>query len=218
MALASCGGGKKTPTGPSTGGGSGSCRTFATNATASVTVNGNAFLSGIMLTGSFNSSARQFTSTVRYPNGNVCTTAVFSYASIADFVDEVAVIPLKTLATQSTTTIGPACGASGSSTRTYSYDSQRRLTQFVQSGQATTYNAWDAAGRPTQGASPSETLTNTYDDATRTATLVTQASGATTTAKLTYDTNGIELSQLTTSGPVNTLTTWTTSATGQVCK
>jgi YD repeat-containing protein len=216
MATAACGSKQATSTSPSPTSG-GTCRTFASSATASVSVNGAVFATGLTLTGTFNASNRQFTATVVYPGGSVCTTAVFSYASVADFVDEVRVVPLLTLATQSTTTVGPACG-SGTSTRLYSYDAQRRVTQFVQGGQTTTYSAWDAEGRPTTGAAANGTLSNTYDDATRTATLSTQAAGGTSSVRLTYDANGIELSELDTSGPVATTTTWTINATGQACK
>jgi YD repeat-containing protein len=144
----------------------------------------------------------------------VCTTAVFSYLSIADFVDEVKVVPGLVLATSSTTTIGPACGSTGTSTITNSFDSQRRLTQSVQGGSTLTYTAWDSAGRPTAGSAPSGSISNVYDDAART---LTQTQGGTVTT-LTYDANGILLQQVDRTGATTGTTTWTIASTDKICK
>jgi YD repeat-containing protein len=199
--------GTSSGSGPTTPSG-GTCRTFATSATEVSTA-----VSGLMVTGAFNSSTKQFTATVIYPNGKVCTTAVFSYLSIADFVDEVKVIPGLTLASTSTTTGGPACG-SGSSTITNVYDSQRRLMQVIQGASTTTYTAWDSKGRPTMGSAPFGSISNVYDDTARTVT-TTQGASVTT---LTYDTNGILLVEVTKTGSIVGTTTWTIASTDKVCK
>src|SRR5437773_103235 len=99
-AAAACSGGSPSPTAPGTGGSSSgaTCRTFATKATA--IDDGTPSATGLTVTGSFNSSTRQFTSTTTFPgNSSICTTVVFNYSSIADFVDEVSVVPPRALTT-----------------------------------------------------------------------------------------------------------------------
>jgi YD repeat-containing protein len=222
LAIGCSGSSSPTPTSPGTGPGpsanpspSGTCRTFAANATGiddatpSITAT---------VTGAFNSSTRQFTATAGSVQTGVCSTVVFNYNSIADFVNEVGVVPPRALVTQSTSTSGPGCGSAAiTSTITYSYDAQRRLTQAVQGGQTITYTAWDSAGRPTAGNSTGGmSISHVYVDAARTDTVTTISNSSTTTVRLTYDANGILLSEVYLTGPSHTVT-WTTASTNMVC-
>src|SRR5439155_4264442 len=191
------------------------CRTFATKSTA--IDDGTPSATGLTVTGSFNSSTRQFTATTTFPgDSSICTTVVFNYSSIADFVDEMSVVPGRALTTQ---TMSSSCaGAAATSTRTYTYDGQRRVTQVVQDGQTTTYTAWDSAGRPTAGViSGGPSLSDVFDDASRTDVSTSINKGVTTIARLTYDANVILLSEVHLTGPPHTIT-WTINSTGTVCK
>ena len=99
------------------------------------------------------------------------------YASVADFVDEIRVVPPIARIQRQTRrfTSGPAANADV----TYEYDGARRQTRLsaVVGGNSmvTTYNTWDAAGRPTGAVSSSRastfSLKYTYDDAARTMTI-----------------------------------------------
>ena len=167
------------------------------------------------LTGSFNSSANIATVTV-----GACTTAVSTYRSTADFVDEVRVIPGLTMQTSTTTTFGGDCD-SGTSTVNHVYDSQRRLVSSTTGGVVTTYTAWVSVGRPTAGSFPGTTIANTYNDSTRT-WVKAQTGGVTGkgtwTTTVTYDANGAQTSVVTISGAVTETTTFNTTTTAQVCK
>jgi len=193
---------------------SATCRSYPISATE-VSNAGGLQVNGIMVTGSFDSSTLQFTSTVVYPNGSLCDTVVTSYRSIADLISEVKVIPPLTLATQSITTGGPACG-SGTSTRVYSYDSQQRLTRYTQGSGTGTYSGWDSAGRPTvETLSSGASILYAYNDAARTTTVTTTSPGGMSgVVTLTYDANGILLQEAGNGGT----TTWTTLSTGKICK
>ena len=128
-----------------------------------------------------------------------------------------AIPPLLTLATDSRTTTGPACG-SGTSTRTYTYDSQQKLTQIVQGSSTTIYSLWDGAGRPTLGMrTGGSQLSYTYDDAARIMTVRTTSAGISSVAAITFDARGIEIQEVD-AGSVTTTTTWTIGSTGTACK
>jgi YD repeat-containing protein len=193
--------------------GSNACRTYATEAT--VTTTPVSIVQNARLTGSFNSSTRQMTVTVS-SNNVLCTTNVYNFASTADFVDEVQVVPTIVLATSQTTTNAGFCGTSAV-TSTYTYDSQRRLTRIALStGGSTNYTAWDASRRPTLGmVSSGGTISNVYNDAARTMTQTQVVSGATTVTTTTYDANGNIILSVVNDGQT---TTYTITATAQVCK
>ena len=99
------------------------------------------------------------------------------YASVADFVDEIRVIPPIARIQRQTRRFasGPAADADVS----YEYDAERRQTRISTSMKGNlmvmTYNAWDAIGRPTAGATSgrgsSVSLKYAYDDAARTMTI-----------------------------------------------
>jgi hypothetical protein len=100
-----------------------------------------------------------------------------TYTSVADFVDEIRVIPPIARIQRQTRrfTNGPAANADV----TYEYDSARRQTRLStavnRNLSVMTYNSWDAMGRPTSGVSSSRastvSLKYTYDDAARTMTI-----------------------------------------------
>jgi YD repeat-containing protein len=168
-------------------------------------------------TASFNSSVNQATITSHLPNGSVCTTTVNSYRSTADFVDEVRVIPPLTLVTATSTTGSAACG-SGTSSVTYSYDSQRRLTQFTTPGGPTTYTAWDSSGRPTAGTYSGSSLSYVYNDGARTLTLTTISGAVTSVDTITFDANGTNIMEVVRTGSNVSTTTNTIASTDRVCK
>ena len=208
------------PTEPSAGGsGSGVCRTYPTAANVTTTALGQTFTAS--LTGAFDTSSNRLTITTMSAGGALCTTSVSAYQSKNDFVDEVRVIPGVQLPTSTTTTNSGGCG-SGTSTVNYTYDSQRRLTSFTTTAfgvsGTTTYTAWDSSGRPTAGSFPGTTIQNVYDDAARTWTQTQTTGGSTSTTFMTFDANGSQVSVVVTSGPVTTTTTFTNTATAQVCK
>jgi hypothetical protein len=152
-----------------------------------------------------------------FASGAPCTTSVSTYRSVADFVDEVRVVPGLSMQLSTTTTNTGACG-SGTNTATFTYDGQRRVTALSSGASVTTYTAWDSAGRPTAGSFPGTTIANVYNDATRTWTQ-TQVTGAnTSTTTTTFDANGAQLTIVNVTGGNQATTTFTNTATAQVCK
>lgn len=196
------------------------CRTYLTAANVT-TVSGGTTMNAL-LAASFNAGANTSTITTMFANGAPCTTSVFTYRSTADFVDEVRVVPGVSLQTATTTTNAGACG-SGTSTVSYTYDAQRRLTSFTTNALGvsgtTTYTAWDSSGRPTTGSFPGTTIANVYNDAARTLVQTqTTAGGSVSTGTVTFDANGAQLTSVVVSGANTTTTTYTNTATAQVCK
>ena len=214
--ISTCGG-SKTPTGPgSPGAGSGaSCRTYPTVTSVAATQSGLTINS--QMTGTFDSASKKSTTTSAFVIGGLCSTTVTNYNSVADFVDEVAVIPGVTLATSNTTTNSAFCGT-GIQAVTFTYDSQRRLTRFSSAGGTTTYTAWDSSGRPAAGSTNGITISNVYDNTARTLTQTQVANGAQTVTTITYDTNGNQVSSVVTGAGGGTTTTYTNTATATVCK
>jgi YD repeat-containing protein len=218
LVSAACSSGSSGPTAPGSGsGGSGvgpSCRTYPTATTAAT----NPFnaASNVTMEGTFNSSSRQLTVSTTFLDGSACSTIVSTYQSVADFVDEVSVIPPVSRLTSQTTTSSGTCG-NGTSSITYTYDAQRRLTQVNSPAGTITFNVWDMFGRPTAGTlSTGGVLTNAYDNAARTQTETQVVRGQTTTNIITYDANGaIVLINNFTSG---TSTTITVLSTATVCR
>jgi hypothetical protein len=215
---------------------SGACRTYATALTLTTS-------DGLTAadTCAFDTSMHTLTcnDTQTYESLPGCVRTVdtaFHYDSTADFVDEVSVIPLRTLVTghdNSPATSTSACPegySTAANSDTYLYDSQRRLTQvlFSTSGSTLNYTAWDASGRITMGTgnsadgSVSQSYSYSYDDAARTMTKVVtvpRIGSAGYEAVVTYDANGSIMKQLTTlSDGTVTTGTWVTSGTKTVCK
>jgi YD repeat-containing protein len=131
-----------------------------------------------MHTATFDTGTRQWTDT------STSRTSVRSYPSVAAFVDEGQFLEPQNGATQQVVTAG-----AGTTTFTYTYDSQGRLaaaTMTIMTPQTNftareeTYTAWDNRGRPTGGTAnmfpplPGEgctgkTIVFSYDDGTRVA-------------------------------------------------
>jgi YD repeat-containing protein len=209
--------GSSSPTAPGTGGGTSSrCRTYPT--VASVTTTAAGITQNANLTGAFNASTNQATITISFVGGGLCSTAVHSYRSVADFVDEVRVIPPVPLVLSTTTTNSGSCG-SGVGTSTNTYDAQRRLTQTSTVGGTITYTAWDTSNRPTTGTmSTGGTISNVYNDPARTITQTQVSGGVTTVTTMSFDANGAQtMIVVTVGGAVVTTTTFNNTATAQVC-
>ncbi len=225
--VAACGGsndkgdGNGNPVGPTPGGST--CRELASDFAAQTTA--GSFSATTNSTCSFSASSRVVSCTHRYTDnegGSTTTTGTAQYASVADLVDEVAVVPPRTYVT--TVSVSLTGSSSGSGSVTYTYDSNRRLAQATtaaSSGTATTtYTAWDAAGRPTAGtdAGPgfSNTWTIVYDAAARTRTTRVNDSAVVTVE--TFDANGNLARQVSTSGSSTTTANYTTRATQRICR
>ncbi len=171
------------------------------------------------LTGAFNAGTNQATITISFVGGGLCSTAVHSYRSVADFVDEVRVIPPVPLVLSTTTTNSGSCGT-GTGTSTNTFDAQRRLTQTSGPTGNITYSAWDTSNRPTTGTfSTGGTISNVYNDAARTITQTQTASGGTTVITMNFDANGAQTMVAVTTGTVVTsTTTFNNTSTTTVCK
>ena len=195
-----------------------SCRTYPTNASVHTITTASNVTFDALETGTFDASTKKSTVLTMFANGAPCSTHVANYNSVADFVDEVRVIPGVFLVTSDVNTNSGACGA-GTATGTYTYDAQRRLTQISNSaGGVTTYTAWDASGRPTFGTSSGASTSIVYDDAARTATSTQVGSSGTSVGTLTFDANGNQVRNVVVQNGVTSTTTFTITATAQVCK
>jgi YD repeat-containing protein len=108
------------------------------------------------------------------------------------------------------------CGT-GTTTVTYTYDGARRLTKASSSdGKVTTYTNWDVSGRPTSGSlSSGGTVSIVYDTAARTSTITRSSGSGPTSTQLTYDTNGILIMSIDSTGLT---TTFNVTGTNQICK
>ena len=221
---AGCGGGSGGgPTSPSGGGGgTGSsgpaCRTYVTNENVTTTTSGSNFVFRAIQSSNFDTSTKKATTQVKFANGSVCATGVATYNTVADFVDEIRVVPPVFLAVGTTSQNSGQCGTGAGGSLTYHYDASRRLTGWTATpGTTTTFTAWDAQGRPTTGPTGTGgTISNVYDDGARTNTQ-TQNPGN-TVSTLTYDTNGNETKQVVVSGGVTATTTFDITSTATVCK
>jgi YD repeat-containing protein len=165
------------------------CRNYSSNFTETSTNTQNGMTAMRTYTCAFSTATNALTCTSSR-NGVGCETNTKQYASTADFVDEVSVIPPRSLFQTETWTNISTCGANPNRTDTYSYDAQRRVTSGTNGLTSVTYTAWDAAGRPTAATfSTGSNASWTYDASTRTRVqTVTGATSATLTSV--YDTNG----------------------------
>jgi YD repeat-containing protein len=224
------GGGSGSPNSPSGGGGSTSapsCRTFAGISHAVQTFTQTGVTVTTDTTCSHNTGTNDVTCNSTFvdsqggPPGTLTQTSRF--ASRADIVDEVSVIPplSRSLGTTTVTTVS---GFSLTTTATNSYDSQRRLTSTaivtspVPLSTTFTYSAWDTSGRPTAGTvaispGPSGSVSITYNNADRT---VTRNDGLNTCTQR-YDPNG-NIQGETCTGTSPSTTNVTVQSTVQICK
>jgi YD repeat-containing protein len=221
---AGCGGsGGGSPTSPSGGGGGGgnsgpACRTYFTNANITTTTSGTNIVFRAIQTSNFDTSTRKATTQVKFANGSVCATGVATYNSVADFVDEIRVVPPVFLAVGTTSQNSGQCGTGAGGSLTYHYDASRRVTGWTATPGATiTFSAWDGSGRPTTGTrSSGGTISYVYDDGARTSTQ-TQNPGNTVSTN-TYDANGNVTKSVVVSGGVTVTTTFDITSTATVCK
>jgi YD repeat-containing protein len=225
VAAAACGGpsGPTTSTGGVNSGGSGvTCRTYPSSSTitfaSSTGVNASAPANC-----SWDNTLHQLTCTVGLSSGGgTCSTTLTSYASAADFVDEIRVIPPALLRTSDiqNSSGDTACLVPGAvQNATYAYDAQRRLTQILNGATSTTYTAWDSSGRPTQGTVGVATpVTISYDSTARTQTQTTGADTSAIATTTTFDANGTPIKVVATAAGVTTTTTTQVNQTAQVCK
>ena len=228
-AVAGCGGsGGSSPTSPSGGGGGGggggstgpACRTYYTNENVTTRTSGTNIVFNAIQSANFDTSTKKATTQVKFANGSVCGTGVATYNSVADFVDEVRVIPPVFLVVGTTSAGGGACGGGGAAagSLTYHYDSSRRLTGWTAvPGDTTTFTAWDSSGRPTTGTTGSgATISLVYDDGARTSTATSNPGN--TVSTLTFDANGNMIKQVLLTGGATVTTTFDITSTATVCK
>lgn len=160
------------------------CRTYATESTRAGTAAGTD-------TCDFDTATAQSTCTLSFGPGRR-VTSTRQYASVADFVDEVRVIPPISRARSGATTYSPSGPGAQNAQLTFLYDAQRRQTEmtFEYSGRTvkTIYSEWDTFGRPTALTNSGQTLRYAYDDAKRTLTIRNTTAGGSQVH--TFDVNG----------------------------
>ena len=151
--------------------------------------------------------------------GSFNLTFTDKYDSIADFVDEIRVIPpIARIRTQTRTYTGGGTGGQIA----YEYDATRRQTRLSSNIGATllitTYDDWDASGRPqraTVGSAATKiTLRYKYDDVARTMT----TTGPAGVQIDTYDANGNMIHEVATDPTGKTIFSIKIDKTDKVCK
>jgi hypothetical protein len=207
----------------SSSGGVPSCRTYATTYATTSVANGVTLANNVPNTCSFDKATNQVTCTIGFGNGGpICSRTIVTWKSTADFVDEVQYDPPREYDQSSTNTQIPSgpCGSGNTiSTRTNTYDSQRRLTRIdTSTGGGIVYTSWDSKGRPTAGNASGTTLTLVYDDTARTITLTSGTGASAPVTTLTYDPNGILIREIVKDGAFTTTTDHAIQSTAQVCK
>lgn len=152
--------------------------------------------------------------------GSFDLTYTDKYNSVADFVDEVAVVPpIARIQKQSRRYTS---GSAPNAEITYEYDATRRQTRLSTNMAGnllvTTYGGWDAAGRPTTATVSTRASTITlqykYDDAKRTMTITGPAGVEVDT----FDVDGNMIHEETTDGGGRTVFTFKINKTDKVCK
>jgi hypothetical protein len=250
--LAGCGGSDPTAPSQTSQPAGANCRTFATRQTSTLT--STSTFPGVPVieaTGSTScafdapSATLRCDSTTAIASCNSTSSFSSTYSSVADFVDEGAVIgrALVSRSTSSGTVSTPdlrgGCVSAPfpATSVNYTYDAQRRPTSASDSTGAVTitYTAWDASGRPTRGTTTtsvcsSEPFSYGYDDAARTIVYTTERGGIGTcplsTSIYVYDGMGllVRTSGTTTlpspfgDSTITSVGVYLASATAQVCK
>ena len=224
MAAIACGGPSSPTTstgGLNSGGSNVSCRSYPSSSTLSFTSTDGTNASAPS-TCAWDNTLHQLTCTTGVSSGAACSTAVTTYASTADFVDEIRVIPPALLRTADirNSSGDSTCTVPGSvQNATYAYDAQRRLTQILNGPASTTYTAWDTSGRPTQGSVGTATpVVISYDSTALTETQTVGTDTAAIVTATTFDSNGTPTKIVTTANGVTTTLTTQISQTAQVCK
>lgn len=224
-AAAACGGNPSGPTqstgGANSGGSGATCRTYPTAATVTVQTSAGTTSTSPSAC-AWDGNLHQLTCTISVGSGGpVCSTLVTSYASTADFIDEIRAIPPVLLRTSDVQTSSgtSACGAGAIQNITYVYDGQRRLTQILNGSSTTTFTSWDSTGRPTSGSLTSGApVTIAYDTTARTRTQTTGSGAAAVTVTTTFDTTGTPVKLVTQDSATTTTTTTQVASTSRICK
>jgi hypothetical protein len=203
------------------------CRAVATAATT--TSKGPGFTAEIATTCQHDKATNQSTCTNKYADSmgtSTSTVSVTTFASTADLVDEVKVIPPRRRSLRTDTTATNPRGSSASSV-VNTYDAQNRLAQEVGESPGgtftTTYTSWDEAGRPTAGKTVTSasinSLTLEYNDKSRTLTTTTDSGGQKLVCTVSFDVNGNPaVTSCKGPGGMGNGSTTTTTATERVCR
>jgi hypothetical protein len=204
------------------------CRAIATAATTHS--KGPGFTADTTTTCRYDKAANTSTCTNKYTDilgTSTTTVSVTTFSTLADAIDEIAVIPPRRRSLRTDTT---AQGSRGETTSSLvnTYDRQNKLVQEVGESSAggtftTTYTSWDEAGRPTAGKTVTRgsinSLTLAYHDASRTLTTTTDAGGQRLVCQLTFDAQG-NPAATSCKGPggMTNASTTTTTATEKICR
>jgi hypothetical protein len=204
------------------------CRTAAT--AASTRSRGTGFTAETTTACQYDKATNQSTCTNKYADSvgtSTTTVSVTTFASLADAVDEIKVIPPRRRSLRTDTT---ATGPRGSTTSSLvnTYDRQNRLVEEVGESSGggtflTTYTSWDQAGRPTAGKTVTRgninSLTLSYDDAARTMTTTTDTGMQKLICTLTFDVNGNSAATACKGpGGITSGSTTSTTATEKICR
>ena len=217
LLLTGCGGAGTSPTDLS-----GLCRIYSSSVTATTTktpfTGVNPIVATEDITISYNIATNQLVASATGTSINgICRTAgswSTNYGSIADFVEEVSVVPPRTRWVSQSGTVtqtGPdrPCGSGTiAATTTNSFDAQGRLVRAVSGGipfpmlteriliGTSVYTAWDVVGRPTIYSPPSPPASSVpqsiaYDDSARTRSTILNIGGISfSTTVDTFDSDG----------------------------
>jgi hypothetical protein len=213
---------------PEVGAGVQECRTAATAATTRS--KGMGFSADTTTTCQFDKAASKSTCTNQYADSvgtKTTTVSVTTFASLADVIDEVKVIPPRRRSVRTdTTTTGDRGSMTSSLVNTF--DRENRLVQETGESSGggtftTTYTSWDEAGRPTAGKTVSRAninaLTLAYDGAARTLTTTTDTGLQKLVCVLTFDANGNPAaSSCKGPGGMTNGSVTTTTATEKICR
>ena len=128
------------------------------------------------------------------------TVSVTAFGSMADWIDEITVVPPRRRSTRTDTTMTDGKGSRTSASLVNSYDDHGRLIKEVADAPpggddfTATYTSWDEAGRPTAGTSEHrgwrEKLTIAYDEEKRAKVTTAVSQGQRNTCKTTFDADG----------------------------
>jgi hypothetical protein len=204
------------------------CRTAATAATTRT--KGMGFSAETTTTCQFDKTTSKSTCTNQYSDSvgtKTTTVAVTTFASLADAIDEIKVIPPRRRSVRTdTTTTGDRGSVTSSLVNTF--DRENRLVQETGESSGggtftTTYTSWDEAGRPTAGKTVSRgninALTLGYDSAARTLTTTTDTGLQKLVCVLTFDVDGNPAaSSCKGPGGMTNGSVTTTAATEKICR
>jgi hypothetical protein len=204
------------------------CRTAATAATTRS--KGMGFSAETTTTCQFDKATTKSTCTNQYSDSvgtKTTTVSVTTFASLAEAIDEIKVIPPRRRSVRTdTTTTGDRGSLTSSLVNTF--DRENRLVQETGESSGggtfmTTYTSWDEAGRPTAGKTVSRgninALTLAYDGSARTLTTTTDTGLQKLVCVLTFDADGNPAaSSCRGPGGMTNGSVTTTTATEKICR